>query len=109
LPASGVSGRPERRLRRVEHRQPAQSILGFRDQIATRDPGGVLSKPARMKILGIILIVIWVCWAAMCFLGVAMMSRSVDMFTEAMLPALVGVAVAAVGLMLVARPKPPRA
>jgi hypothetical protein len=59
-----------------------------------------------MKVLGIILIVIGVCWAALCFLGTAMMSRSVDMLTEAVLPALIGIVVAAIGLMLAARSKP---
>jgi hypothetical protein len=59
-----------------------------------------------MKILGVVLIVIGLCWIALCFLGTAMMSRSVDMFTEAVLPALIGVVVAAIGLMLVTRGKP---
>lgn len=60
-----------------------------------------------MKILGIVLIVIGVAWAILCFLGIAMMSRSVNMLTEAVLPALLGVVVAAVGVMMAARPTPP--
>jgi hypothetical protein len=60
-----------------------------------------------MKILGIILVVIGVAWAILCFLGVAMMSRSVSMLTEAALPALIGVVVAAIGVMMAARSKPP--
>ena len=60
-----------------------------------------------MKILGIILVVIGVAWAILCFLGVAMMSRSVNMLTEAALPALIGVVVAAIGVMMAARSKPP--
>ena len=59
-----------------------------------------------MKILGIVLIVIGVAWATICFLGIAMMSRSVNMVTEAVLPALIGVVVAAVGIMMVSRATP---
>jgi hypothetical protein len=59
-----------------------------------------------MRVLGIILIVVGLCWAVLCFLGIAMMSRSVNMLTEAVLPALIGVVVAATGLMLAARSKP---
>ena len=59
-----------------------------------------------MKIIGVILIVVGVCWIVLCFLGTMMMSRSVDMFTEAVLPALIGVVVAAIGVMMVARRKP---
>jgi hypothetical protein len=61
-----------------------------------------------MKVLGIILIVIGVAWAILCFLGIAMMSRSVNMVTEAVLPALIGVVVAAIGVMMAARGTPPK-
>jgi hypothetical protein len=61
-----------------------------------------------MRVLGIILIIIGLCWAALCFLGTAMMSRSVDMLTEAVLPALIGIVVAAIGLMMAARSTPTR-
>jgi hypothetical protein len=59
-----------------------------------------------MKALGIILMVIGLCWAALCFLGTSMMSRSVDMLTEAMLPALIGIVVAAIGVVMAARSTP---
>jgi hypothetical protein len=61
-----------------------------------------------MRILGMALIVVGLLWAALCFLGVMMMSRGVNMFTEAVLPGLLGIVVAAIGLMLVARNTPPR-
>ncbi len=61
-----------------------------------------------MKVLGIVLIVLGLSWSVMCFLGTMMMSRGVNMFTEAVLPALLGIVAAAIGLMLVARTRPPQ-
>ena len=59
-----------------------------------------------MKILGASLVVIGVCWIVICFLGTMMLARSVNMFTEAVLPALLGVVVDAIGVMMIARGKP---
>lgn len=39
-------------------------------------------------VVGFALIILGAIYAVMCFFGVAMMSRSVDMFTEAFLPSL---------------------
>lgn len=61
-----------------------------------------------MKILGIVLIVLGLLWSVLCFLGIMMMSRSVNMFTEAFLPAMIGVVAAAIGIALVARAAPPQ-
>ena len=53
-----------------------------------------------MRIAGILLIVIGLAWAVLCYLGIMMMSRSVDMFREAFLPSLLGLAVAGLGVWL---------
>lgn len=42
-------------------------------------------------------------WIIMCFVGIAMMSRSVDMFVEAFLPSLIGFASAGAGLLIYSR------
>lgn len=62
-----------------------------------------------MRIFGVLLIVLGVFWVIICFGGIMMMSRSVNMFTEAFLPSILGVAVAAVGLWMLARPRRDRA
>jgi hypothetical protein len=56
-----------------------------------------------MRVGGIILIVIGAIWIVMCFVGIAMMSRSVDMFEEAFLPSLLGFALAGLGVWLFRR------
>ncbi len=61
-----------------------------------------------MRLLGFVLIVLGLLWSAICFVGIMMMSRSVNMVTEAVLPALLGIIAAAVGVMLVARATPPQ-
>ena len=61
-----------------------------------------------MRILGVILIVIGVVFVVICFLGTAMMSRSVHWLTEAVLPALIGVVVTAIGILMVSRAAPPQ-
>ena len=61
-----------------------------------------------MRILGLVLVVVGIIWITMCFVGIAMMSRSVDMFTEAFLPSLLGFASSGFGVWLLVRrtPKP---
>ena len=59
-----------------------------------------------VRILGCILVIIGVAWMAMCFLGTAMMSRSVDMFTEALLPSVLGFLPMGLGLWLICRKRP---
>jgi multisubunit Na+/H+ antiporter MnhG subunit len=61
-----------------------------------------------MRILGVVLIVVGIAFVIICFLGTAMMSRSVHWFTEAVLPALIGVVVAAIGILMVSRAAPPK-
>ena len=56
-----------------------------------------------MRIAGILLVMIGGIWIFMCFVGVAMMSRSVDMFDEAFLPSLVGFAAVGAGVWMVWR------
>lgn len=56
-----------------------------------------------MRTLGILLIAIGLIWIVMCFIGIAMMSRSVDMFVEAFLPSLLGFAAAGVGFWMLQR------
>ncbi|QUS39953.1 hypothetical protein RPMA_14775 [Tardiphaga alba] len=51
-----------------------------------------------MRFLGSLLVVIGTLWIIMCFLGTSMMSRSVDMFTEAVLPSAVGFAAILLGV-----------
>ena len=50
-----------------------------------------------MRTAGILLMVTGIIWIVMCFVGIAMMSRSVDMFVEAFLPSLLGFAAIATG------------
>jgi hypothetical protein len=58
-----------------------------------------------MRMIGILLMVIGAIWIVMCFIGTAMMSRSVDMFVEAFLPSLFGFAAVGTGFwMFRARP-----
>jgi hypothetical protein len=52
-------------------------------------------------ISGVALIILGAIYAAMCFFAVAMMSRSVDMFTEAFLPSLLALAPIGLGAWLV--------
>lgn len=56
-----------------------------------------------MRIAGILLMAIGAIWIVMCFVGVAMMSRSVDMFVEAGLPSLLGFAAIGAGGWMVRR------
>jgi hypothetical protein len=58
---------------------------------------------AGMRTIGILLMAIGVIWVIMCFVGIAMMSRSVDMFTEAFLPSLLGFAASGFGLWMFRR------
>jgi hypothetical protein len=103
-------------LRFTAHHSPHLSRMsGLPDMRHQRDLGRARAVttpgPAElcvMKILGIALIVLGLLWAALCFLGVMMMSRGVNMFTEAVLPALLGIVAAAIGLVLVARTRPPQ-
>ncbi|BAT59652.1 hypothetical protein GJW-30_1_02185 [Variibacter gotjawalensis] len=55
---------------------------------------------------GGVLILLGVVWVMMCYLGTAMMSRGVDWFSEAFLPALLGLIPIGFGLFLILkRPK----
>lgn len=56
-----------------------------------------------MRILGVLLIVLGLFWIVICYVGIMMMSRSVDMFRESFLPSLLGVVVAAIGVGLLMR------
>ncbi len=56
-----------------------------------------------MRVAGILLIAIGTLWVIMCFVGIAMMSRSVDMFEEALLPSILGFASAGLGFWLFRR------
>ena len=56
-----------------------------------------------MRAVGILLIVIGIVWIIMCFVGIAMMSRSVDMFVEAFLPSILGFVTAGLGIWLFRR------
>lgn len=56
-----------------------------------------------MRLVGITLIVLGLAWAVLCYLGLMMMSRSVDMFREAFLPSLLGLAIAGLGVWLLAQ------
>lgn len=56
-----------------------------------------------MRILGCILVIMGVAWMAMCFLGIAMMSHSVGMFTEVLLPSVLGFLPIGLGLWLICR------
>ena len=58
-----------------------------------------------MRALGILTIAIGVIWIVMCFIGIAMMSRSVDMFVEAFLPSLLGFAAVGAGYWMLQRGK----
>ena len=51
-------------------------------------------------IIGVALIVLGAIYAVMCFFAVSMMSRSVDMFTEAFLPSLLALAPIGLGCWL---------
>jgi hypothetical protein len=53
-----------------------------------------------MRFLGVLLVVIGAIWIVMCFVGTAMMSRGVDMFTEAVLPSAIGFALMLIGVWL---------
>jgi hypothetical protein len=53
-----------------------------------------------MRLTGIVLMVAGLIWIVMCFVGIAMMSRSVDMFQEAFLPSLLGFAAVGLGLWI---------
>lgn len=56
-----------------------------------------------MRIGGIVLIVTGVIWVVLCFGGIAMMSRSVDFFTEAFLPSLLGIAAVLAGIWMIGK------
>jgi hypothetical protein len=56
-----------------------------------------------MRVFGYLLIAAGVVWVLMCFVGIAMMSRSVDMFSEAFLPSLLGFASVGCGYWMVRR------
>lgn len=56
-----------------------------------------------MRWLGGLLVSLGAIWVVMCFLGTAMMSRSVDMFTEAVLPSAAGLIVMLLGVWLFSR------
>lgn len=56
-----------------------------------------------MRVAGAILVIVGAVWIVMCFVGIAMMSRSVDMFTEALLPSVLGFAAIGVGLWITRR------
>jgi hypothetical protein len=56
-----------------------------------------------VRVLGYLLIAAGVVWVLMCFVGIAMMSRSVDMFSEAFLPSLLGFASVGCGYWIVRR------
>ncbi len=56
-----------------------------------------------MRLTCIVLMVAGLIWIVMCFVGIAMMSRSVDMFEEAFLPSLLGFAAVVLGLWLCRR------
>jgi len=62
-----------------------------------------MSCEEQMRVLGVVLISVGLIWAVMCFVGIAMMSRSVDMFTEAFLPSLPGIVAAGAGIRLLRR------
>jgi hypothetical protein len=53
-----------------------------------------------MRFLGALLVVIGAIWLVMRFVGTAMMSRGVDMFTEAVLPSAIGFVLMLVGVWL---------
>lgn len=52
-------------------------------------------------ISGIALIILGAIYAVMCFFAVSMMSRSVDLFTEAFLPSLLALAPIGLGVWLI--------
>lgn len=52
---------------------------------------------------GVTLIAIGIVYALMCFFAVAMMSRSVDMFTEAFLPSLLALLPIGIGAWMVVK------
>lgn len=56
-----------------------------------------------MRFLGALLVVIRAIWVVMCFVGTALMSRGVDMFTEAVLPSAIGFVSMLVGVWLFGR------
>jgi hypothetical protein len=58
-----------------------------------------------MRVLGGILVACGILWLIACFLGTAMMSRSVDWFTEAVLPGALGLLVSLLGVWLLSRKK----
>lgn len=58
-----------------------------------------------MRWLGALLVLLGAIWVMMCFLGTAMMSRSVDFFTETILPSVLGFILALVGVWLFNRGK----
>lgn len=53
-----------------------------------------------MRVLGILLLVLGIGWVILCFVGIQMMARSVDMFREAFLPSLPGAVLACAGLWI---------
>ena len=59
-----------------------------------------------MRFVGWALIVLGLAWFAMCFLGIAMMSRGINWFTEAVLPSAIGILLALFGIWLINRPRP---
>ena len=59
-----------------------------------------------MRFVGGILIAAGLVWTVLCFVGIKMMSRSVDMFTEAVLPSTFGLLLAVLGVWLLARKRP---
>jgi hypothetical protein len=56
-----------------------------------------------MRFLGALLVLIGAFWIMACFVGTAMMSRGVDMFTEAVLPSAIGFALMLIGVWLFSR------
>jgi hypothetical protein len=61
-----------------------------------------------MRTVGAVLIVLGFAWIVMCFVGTAMMSRSIDFLEEAFLSSIVGFVVG-VGLWLCRRASAPDA
>ncbi len=56
-----------------------------------------------MQLLGYLLVVIGTAWMMMCFLGTAMISPSIDMYTEALLPSVLGFLPVGAGVVLIVR------
>lgn len=55
-----------------------------------------------MRVLGVLLMIIGLAWVVLCFVGMAMMSRSVDFMRETLLPSLPGFILVGAGFYLTA-------